>query len=49
MRDRRVQIEMIDLLGRPAQGDLGSASPDAVADWFEGVIAELDRGPFLTH
>ena len=49
MRDRRVQLEMINLLGAPAAGASGTTSPDVIADWFERVIAELDDGPLLMH
>ena len=50
MRDRRVQVGMVDLLGgRPAVGSPGSTPPDVIAEWFESVIAELDRGPLLVH
>lgn len=49
MRDRRVQIEMIDLLAIPAAGPASTGSPDVVAEWFDKVIAELDRGPLLVH
>ena len=49
MRDRRVQLEMINLLGAPTADASGATSPDVIADWFERVIAELDDGPLLMH